>query len=55
MSNLTDVGLMLCIAALYRLMAAARPVTSPLTGAEMGSTLRPNLLLRSLVRGRVTH
>lgn len=34
------------------LMAAGRPVTSPLTGAEMGSTLRPNLSFRSLVRGR---
>lgn len=36
----------------YRLMAAGRPVISPLTGAEMGSNLKPNLLVRSLVRGR---
>jgi hypothetical protein len=55
MSSLRDVGLMLCIAALDRLMAEGRPVTSPLTGAEMGSTLRPNLFVRSLVRGRVIH
>jgi hypothetical protein len=32
--------------------AAGRPVTSPLTGAEMGSNLNPNLFIRSLVRQR---
>jgi hypothetical protein len=37
---------------LHRLMAEGRPVTSPLTGAEMGSNLVPNALVRSLVRGR---
>jgi hypothetical protein len=36
---------------LHRLMAGGRPVTSPLTGVEMGSYLVPNALVRSLVRG----
>jgi hypothetical protein len=34
---------------LYGLMAEGRPVTSPLTGVEMGSSLKPNFLVRSLV------
>jgi hypothetical protein len=36
---------------LHCLMAEGRPLTSPLTGAEMGSNLVPNALVRSLVRG----